>query len=187
MLTLKYRVEPDLLTDLYDMRTFYSQAAQAAHAYPERHYSVTRMDINRFKVINGLYDLKEGDEPLIAIADLPREKMAETHSVYGRLGGDVFCLCADYSCEHTLALIKELTDRLADYPLLYRVVPSFGICGVDNIDTPVNVLYDWANLVPRTVEGNYLNNYVLYDGKLCERILEEKKIKSQTHDAFLQG
>ena len=77
MLALKYRAEFDLLTDLYNMHTFYSQAAQAVHAYPERRYSIVRMDIDRFKVINDLYGLKEGDKLLIAIADLLREKMAD--------------------------------------------------------------------------------------------------------------
>ena len=187
VLALKYRAEFDLLTDLYNMHTFYSQAAQAVHAYPERRYSIVRMDIDRFKVINDLYGLKEGDKLLIAIADLLREKMAGTHSVYGRLGGDVFCLCVDYSRERILALIKELTDRLADYPLPYKVVPSFGICEVDNIDTPINVLCDWANLALKTIKGNYLNSYAFYDGKLRERILEEKKIENQMHDALLQG
>ena len=187
VLALKYRAEFDLLTDLYNMHTFYSQAAQAVHAYPERRYSIVRMDIDRFKVINDLYGLKEGDQLLIAIADLLREKMAGTHSVYGRLGGDVFCLCVDYSRERILALIKELTDRLADYPLPYKVVPSFGICEVDNIDTPINVLCDWANLALKTIKGNYLNSYAFYDGKLRERILEEKKIENQMHDALLQG
>ena len=187
VLALKYRAEFDLLTDLYNMHTFYSQAAQAVHAYPERRYSIVRMDIDRFKVINDLYGLEEGDKLLIAIADLLREKMAGTHSVYGRLGGDVFCLCVDYSRERILALIKELTDRLADYPLPYKVVPSFGICEVDNIDTPINVLCDWANLALKTIKGNYLNSYAFYDGKLRERILEEKKIENQMHDALLQG
>nr|WP_279030215.1 EAL domain-containing protein [Bilophila wadsworthia] len=187
VLALKYRAEFDLLTDLYNMHTFYSQAAQAVHAYPERRYSIVRMDIDRFKVINDLYGLKEGDKLLIAIADLLREKMAGTHSVYGRLGGDVFCLCVDYSRERILALIKELTDRLADYPLPYKIVPSFGICEVDNIDTPINVLCDWANLALKTIKGNYLNSYAFYDGKLRERILEEKKIENQMHDALLQG
>lgn len=157
------------------------------HAYPERRYSIVRMDIDRFKVINDLYGLEEGDKLLIAIADLLREKMAGNHSVYGRLGGDVFCLCVDYSRERILALIKELTDRLADYPLPYKVVPSFGICEVDNIDTPINVLCDWANLALKTIKGNYLNSYAFYDGKLRERILEEKKIENQMHDALLQG
>ena len=89
------------------MQTFYSQAAQAVHAYPERRYSIVRMDIDRFKVINDLYGLEEGDKLLIAIADLLREKMAGNHSVYGRLGGDVFCLCVDYSRERILALRQK--------------------------------------------------------------------------------
>ena len=99
----------------------------------------------------------------------------------------MFCLCVDYSRERILALIKELTDRLADSPLPYKVVPSFGICEVDNIDTPINVLCDWANLALKTIKGNYLNSYAFYDGKLRERILEEKKIENQMHDALLQG
>ena len=187
VLALKYRAEFDLLTDIYNMHTFYSQAAQAVHAYPERRYSIVRMDIDRFKVINDLYGLKEGDKILITIADFLREKMAGTHSVYGRLGGDVFCLCVDYPRERILALIRELTDRLADYPLPYKVVPSFGICEVDNADTPINVLCDWANLALKTIKGNYLNSYAFYDGKLREKILEEKKIENQMHDALVQG
>ncbi len=67
------------------------------------------------------------------------------------------------------------------------MVPSFGICEVDNIETPINVLCDWANLAMKTIKGNYLNTYAFYDGKLRERILEEKKIENQMHDALLQG
>ncbi len=186
VLALKYRAEYDLLTDLYNMHTFYSRTAQELRAHPDRQYSIIRMDIDRFKVINDLYGLKEGDKLLIFIAGLLREKMAG-HGVYGRLSGDVFCMCVDYPRDRILRLIRELTDRLADYPLPYKVVPSFGICEVDNIDTPINVLCDWANLALKTIKGNYLNSYAFYDGKLREKILEEKTIENQMHDALLQG
>lgn len=186
VLALKYRAEFDLLTDIYNMHTFYGQTEQLLHAHPERRYSIIRMDIDRFKVINDLYGLKEGDKLLIAIARLLREKLTG-HGVYGRLGGDVFCLCVDYPRERILELIAEITERLAAYPLPYKVVPSFGICEVDNIDTPINVLCDWANLALKTIKGNYLNSYAFYDGKLREHILEEKKIENQMHDALLQG
>ena len=186
VLALKYRAEYDLLTDIYNMHTFYSRTAQELRAHPDRQYSIIRMDIDRFKVINDLYGLKEGDKLLIFIAGLLREKMAG-HGVYGRLSGDVFCMCVDYPRERILRLIGELTDRLADYPLPYKVVPSFGICEVDNIDTPINVLCDWANLALKTIKGNYLNSYAFYDGKLREKILEEKTIENQMHDALLQG
>ena len=186
ILALKYRAEYDLLTDIYNMHTFYAQTELALRTHPDRRYSIVRMDIDRFKVINDLYGLKEGDRLLISIAALLREKL-HGHGVYGRLGGDVFCLCVDYPRERLLALIGEITDRLAAYPLPYKVVPSFGICEVDNIETPINVLCDWANLAMKTIKGNYLNTYAFYDGKLRERILEEKKIENQMHDALLQG
>ena len=112
-----------------------SQAAQAVHAYPERRYSIVRMDIDRFKVINDLYGLKEGDKLLIAIADLLREKMAGTHSVYGRLGGDVFCLCVDYSRERILAGNAQGAGRRAGGDD-HRAALKDALAGVQRLDPP---------------------------------------------------
>lgn len=178
MLALKYRAEFDLLTGIYNMHTFHAQTARLLRAAPDRRYSIIRLDVDRFKVLNDLYGIKEGDKLLVAMANLLRETL-NGDGVCGRLGGDVFCVCVDYSRDRILDFIREITERLAEYPLPWKVVPSFGICEVDNLDTPINVLCDWANLALKTVKGSFLRRYAFYDDTLRQRILEEKNIENR--------
>lgn len=185
-LALKYRVEFDTLTGIYNMQTFYARVAQTIRENPEYRYSIIRMDIDRFKVINDLYGMEEGDRLLCTIAQLLRDHHAPDE-LYGRVSGDIFCLCTPHSRADMIWLIKACTEELSKYPLPYRVMPSFGICTVDNRDTPVNVLCDWANLALKTIKGSYLTNYAFYDEKLRQQLLDEKQIESEMYDALENG
>lgn len=181
---LQYRAEFDTLTGVYNAPTFYANAAAHIQRYPQRRHSIIRMDVLRFKVINELYGLQAGDLLLRAIAGLLTENLG-TRAVYGRIGGDIFCICVDYDDEETVRRIQSVSRQLENYPLPYQVAVSFGICKVDSIGTPINVLCDWANLALQTVKGNYLKNYAFYDESLREKILEEKKIENEMHAALL--
>ncbi|MEG1609936.1 MAG: EAL domain-containing protein, partial [Bilophila sp.] len=184
-IALQYRAEYDTLTGVYNMQTFHARATQLLHQNPERHYSIIRMDIDRFKVINDLYGMEEGDQLLKTIARLIGERMSP-HSVCGHFSGDIFCACVDFSHEQILHFVNDLTIYLANYPLTSRIVPSFGICKVDNIDSPINVLCDWANLALKTVKGNVLVYYAFYDGTLRKRILDEKKIENEMYGSLIR-
>lgn len=186
VLALKYRAEYDTLTGVYNMQTFYTKTEALLREHPERQYSIIRMDIDRFKVINDLYGLHEGDRLLRRIARLLAEKLTSDQA-YGRIGGDIFCMCVDFTTEKIIRYVEEITDKLAAYPLPYKIVPSFGICKVDNELTPINILCDWANLALKTIKGNYLKRYAFYDEKLREKILVEKKIESEMHEALIDG
>ena len=143
------------------------------------------MDIDRFKVINDLYGLKEGDKLLIAIADLLRERWPGPQRLRAPRG-DVFCLCVDYSRERILALIKELTDSSPTTPCRTRSCLRSHLRGRQHRHA-INVLCDWANLALKTIKGNYLNSYAFYDGKLRERILEERRSKTRCTTPFCRG
>lgn len=186
VLALQYRAEYDTLTGICNAQTFYARAAALLREHPERRYFIIRMDIDRFKVVNDLHGLEEGDRLLKTIAALFGERMS-AHGVCGRISGDVFCACVDYTREQVLDFVHEMTERLGGYPLSSRIVPSFGICEADNPETPINMLCDWANLALKTVKGNVLVSHAFYDEKLRERILEEKKIESEMHEALSQG
>lgn len=183
---LRYRAEYDPLTGVHNMHTFYTRAEQLIRSHPEREYSIIRMDIDRFKVVNDLYGLEEGDRLLKTMADALRELMPE-RGVCGRLSGDIFCVCVDYTREEVMAFVNAMTEKLAAYPLASRLVPSFGICRVDSPDTPISVLCDWANLALKTVKGNVLVSYAFYDETLRNRILVEKNIENRMNEALEQG
>lgn len=183
VLALHYRAEYDMLTGVFNMQAFYARAERLLRENPERSYSIIRMDIDRFKVINDLYGLDEGDRLLQTIARLIGECM-NPYSVCGRIGGDVFCMCVDYSDTETAKFVHEISEQLSVYPLTSRLVPSFGICRVDSRETPISTLCDWAHLALKTVKGNVLVTHAFYDEKLRKHILEEKKIESQMHFAL---
>lgn len=186
IIALHYRAEYDMLTGIFNMQTFYARAEQLLRENPERPYSIIRMDIDRFKVINDLYGLEAGDRLLKNIAQLLSDRM-NMYSVCGRISADVFCMCVDYSGDEILAFVAEMGEQLGRYPLPSKLVPSFGICHVDSTDTPINALCDWAHLALKTVKGNVLVSHAFYDETLRKRILEEKKIESEMHSALEQG
>lgn len=185
VIALQYRAEYDTLTGVYNMQTFHARAAHLLRENPERNYSIVRMDLDRFKVINDLYGMEEGDLLLKTIARLLSERMSP-YCVCGHFSGDIFCACVDFTRAQILDFVNEMNMHLAQYPLASRVILSFGICKVDNIDTPINVLCDWANLALKTVKGNVLVSHAFYDGTLRNRILDEKKIETEMHDSLMQ-
>lgn len=183
--TLKYRAEYDVLTGIYNMQAFYDRASAMMKNRPDRQYYILRLDIDRFKVINDLYGLEEGDRLLKTIAGLLSEKMKD-NAAYGRISGDIFCACVAYSREEIIAFVQDVAAQLAVYPLASKVIPSFGICKVDNVQTPINVLCDWANLALKTVKGSFYPIYAFYDETLRSQILSEKKIESEMDQALLR-
>lgn len=184
--TLKYRAEYDVLTGIYNMQAFYDRASSMMRNNPERQYYIVRLDIDRFKVINDLYGLEEGDRLLKTIAGLLSDRM-KGNAVYGRISGDIFCACVAYSREETIDFVQDIAARLAEYPLASKIIPSFGICRVDNVQTPINVLCDWANLALKTVKGSFYPIYAFYDETLRHQILSEKKIESEMDQALLRN
>lgn len=183
---LKYRTEFDTLTGLHNMQSFYARSAEALRRYPDKQYSIIRMDIRRFKVVNDLYGIEEGDKLLRHIGDLLRERVSPWE-ICGRLGGDVFCACVAHTETQILIFMHSIREKLADYPLPHNIAISFGICKVDDRNTPVSVLCDWAHLALKTIKDSYIRHYAFYDEKLREKILEEKTIESAMHDALLHG
>ncbi len=183
--TLKYRAEYDVLTGIYNMQAFYDRASSMMRNNPECQYYIVRLDIDRFKVINDLYGLEEGDRLLKTIAGLLSDRMKD-NAAYGRISGDIFCACVAYSREEIIHFVQDVAARLAEYPLASKIIPSFGICKVDNVQTPINVLCDWANLALKTVKGSFYPIYAFYDETLRHQILSEKKIESEMDLALLR-
>lgn len=183
---LQYRAEYDPLTGILNTATFYARSERLLHEHNDRTWYIVRMDIDRFKVINDLYGLGEGDLLLKKIARM-LDVRVKKHGVCSRISGDVFCACVDFDRKTIIDMVHDITDELKHYPLASSIVPSFGICEVDFSSTPINVLCDWANLALKTVKGNVMVSYAFYDGKLRAHILEEKRIETEMRDALARG
>lgn len=184
---LKYQAQFDSLTGLYNTQAFCEHVQRRLREDALHSYAIIRMDINRFKFINDLYGIEEGDRLLRYIAQVLRE-VASRRDIYGRTGGDVFCLCVAYRQEGDLIVLTErIAQMLGGYQLGYKIIPSFGICTVDDRSVPVSILCDWANLAMKTVKGNLVKNWAFYDDNLRAKQLEERNIENEMEEALENG
>ena len=62
--------------------------------HPEREYDIICSNVENFKLYNDTFGVAKGDELLVGIAALSKERMAR-YGIYGRLGADRFM----YLCE----------------------------------------------------------------------------------------
>ncbi|MEG2140197.1 MAG: EAL domain-containing protein, partial [Bilophila sp.] len=186
MNTLKFQAKYDMLTNILNAQAFYTAAANMVDSSQDKTWRIVRMDIERFKIVNDLYGLKEGDRLLRAVAGIISSKVAN-HGICGRISGDIFCMCVDFSDEQILERIWEIEAKLSYYPLPYKIAPAFGICAVDNANTPISVLCDWANIALKTIKGNSLKSYAFYNDTLRSKIFQEKKIENEMYSALNSG
>ena len=69
-------------------------------------------------------------------------------------------------------------------PMDYTVILYFGIYPIDDIDLPVDIMCDRANLALQTVKGNYLKRYAFYNDELRASILSENEMRSEMNAAL---
>lgn len=185
-LSLKYRVEYDPITGIRNMDSFYEQAAQLLHRHPEKAYMLVRLDVDRFKLINELFGMEEGNRLLCYLARIISEKVGDD-ATCGRLNADIFCVCLPAAGQAAIAFLNSVSHELDQYPLPYKISLYAGMCLVEDHNTPVHLLCDWAGLALRTIKGSYFRNYSFYNGELRDRILAEKEIENEMGNALLEG
>ncbi|MEG0377311.1 MAG: GGDEF domain-containing phosphodiesterase, partial [Eubacterium sp.] len=175
------------LTGIYNINTFYKCAKNLLDEKPDKKFAIVRMDINRFKFINDLYGMEEGNNLLQYIASVISQNMTEDDA-FGRMNSDIFCLCIAYSGKNTLlGRIGKIIEGITRYSDNYQVMPSFGICIVKNRDMPVSILCDWAHLAQKTIKGSLIKKWAFYDNHLRSQQLEERSIENEMEWALASG
>lgn len=139
------------------------QAAIRAIANARRHgraLAVVMADIDRFKTINDRFGHAMGDRALTAFSDHVQASVRE-EDIFGRMGGDEFCLLlidatADEAAEAIERTRQELEKMFVDDERAVSMTASFGI----------------TNFLPQDVGfGDLLHraDLALYDSKLAGR------------------
>lgn len=183
---LEYHATHDALTGIYNRGAFYEKTAAMLRAHPEEEYVLLRWDIERFKVINELFGMQMGDRLLKGTADHLREQM-RGYGTYGRLEADHFVVCFPARLLDAEDVVRRLDAGYATYHLNYNIVSNVGIYLIDDINMPIDLMCDRANLALRTVKGNYIKRYAFYDDELRNAMLMEQRLCSEMNDALMQG
>ena len=186
IITLRYRADYDELTGIYNSATMFRETEAMLKKHPDNQYAIICMDVNHFKLVNDLKGWEKGDELLKHIAHVLTNKLPHD-SIYARVRGDIFCMCVHF--EQRSQLIRIVSELRADVEGYYDdidVAPFFGICVVEDITTPVNVMCDWADMALKSIKGNMVQFYAFYDDQLRDTMIYNKLIESEMYMALEQ-
>lgn len=185
---LQYISEYDSLTGVYNKKKFFEITHQMLISNPNKDFAFVRLDIDRFKLINTFFGMKEGDRLLKYIAsELKRFSLDNTLFTYGRIEADVFCVCLAYDENTAKLLLSTAREALENYDLNYSIVPSFGIYIVKNKELPVHTMFDMATLASKQCKDSYVEFYSIYNEVLSRTLIREQEITNEMDFALENG
>lgn len=171
------------LTNLYGLNAFFFKANELLLHNTSQQYALIRMDLYRFKTVNEFCGRKVGDEFLAHIADCFREYEAAT-SLVGHLRADIFVLLLPYiHNDHIIEVVTNLYNKIIEYPLSCKVLPSFGIC-ISKEGLTISLMNDYANLALQKIKGRVFTYYSFFDDSLHQQLMHEKKIENEILEAI---
>lgn len=118
--------EIDKLTGIPNRIRFYDQT-QVAIQDIYKNYAIILLDIERFKNINDIHGIAEGDEVLRYIARVLKETYGN-HNNYARLHSDMFVFYISYEKKgEIIKEIEKIRKKISANPFQYDIVTKFGI------------------------------------------------------------
>lgn len=176
----------DALTNSLNRKGFCAKSMEVLQEYSDQKFMIVFTDIERFKVINDLFGLKVGDNLLCKIADSSRKKLNKPY-IFGRWKADqfVYLLPNTPNIIQTLANVGDLVFEESEFS--YHVVIRFGIYKIEDNTVPIDFMVSRANIALRTIIGNHMKRYAIYNKKLRKQILEEQEIVNEMEYALEDG
>lgn len=186
---LKFYAEKDILTHLPNITAFLAQAQFLIDNNADEDYEIVRMDIDRFRVISGMFGIEEGNNLLKFIAVKIQERLDEEDEVaYCRIASDIFAMCIPVKKYSVEEFIESLCRAVSAYPKNYEVTLAFGRYQVTKQDreqkVPVSNLIDRAAAAQATIKGNYLIHTAFYDENIRQHEEAESMILSDMYTAL---
>ncbi|MBP1592979.1 MAG: EAL domain-containing protein [Oscillospiraceae bacterium] len=176
---LKYQAEHDSKTNFYNSEAFAQRALEYIDADPSRSYAIVRVDVDNFSFINDIFDWEIGDLILLGIAE-DLTNVFGPDAVFGYLGNDVFVVCTGYVFREALIQkIERANEEIKKSAEKYMpITVHFGICENAGSDMDISILCDYAGIALKTVKGNLLQIYAVYDEKFDENHKVQKFVES---------
>lgn len=182
--TLKYQAEHDPKTDFYNSESFARKVKETISNTPNTSYALIRSDIDNFSFINDIFDWSVGNEILQKVANILRS-LYDENTIFGYLGNDIFVLCVPYQEEdELLGRIIKTADNIKRCEDRVQLSVHFGVYKGVKADSDIIVLCDYAGIALKSIKGNVLECYAVYDDKYEAKHQMQKFVESQKLSAL---
>ena len=177
----------DSLTGLYRRSAFFIISKKMIAANPDKEYSILRLNIGSFKLINDLMGRETGDDLLLCITEVIK-KLCPEGGVYARFIADTFAILVpthqtEEIAENILSTFKVDVRRanIIDHDVQVYI----GIYHIsENDDSLFEDMCDRAQIACRSITGSYRNHIAVYDESMRNAMLEEQDIRDNAHKAI---
>ncbi len=182
---LTHQAEHDENTGFYNARSFAENAHKRIAADESGgNYAIIRADIDNFSFINDIFDWKVGNEILVKISEIISDVFSND-SMCGYLGNDIFVVLYRFDEEdYMFKLVKMASDRIKKCDDRIHLIPHFGITEDVNADTDISVACDYAGVALKTIKGNMLREFALYDDEFKKKHNIQKYVESNKQTAL---
>jgi diguanylate cyclase (GGDEF)-like protein len=183
--TFDYQANFDVLTGLFNRRTFVTQAAAMLQKKPAGSYVIISLDLNNFKVVNDRFGHAAGDKALRLMGESMlrlrnnREDVLVAHDV-----ADTFLVLQPNTPDLKNNILKTAGEITAHLGVPIPITCRAGIFVVENPTLDVNLMIDRAMLAQMTIKGRSDACLALYDDSLRQNILEEQQLTDSMETAL---
>ena len=172
----KYKASHDSLTGLYNKEYFYSHVHEIVNKNSNIQYCILCSNIKDFKFINELFGLKKGDEVLVKVGEFLNEYL-EDDSICARIENDRFAVCMPKEKFNEKAIISRLNEFQKQFDNnAFRMHVFIGVYDIENLDEPVSIMCDKANIAGDTIKNDYHSYIAYYNNAMLENSIEERRI-----------
>lgn len=178
-------VEKDELTGVYSKGFFYKEAEKMLLENGSLGYDIVCMDIERFKLVNDLFGMQEGDKLLRHIANLIMHNVGD-HGICGRVGADKFACLIQHREHYEDDLFSDAIKAINEFPISISINVCYGIYCVDDVAVPISVMCDRALITCNSIKGKYDIHHAHYTDKLRQSLLSEQMILDSMKTALLE-
>lgn len=167
-------LEKDSLTNLYTKEAFFGYI-EAYLRNTKTEFDIIGLNIERFKLVNNIFGMKEGDKFLKFVAKLIEMKFAPHKAICSRTVADKFFIFINRKIDY-METLKEIEKEIKRYNLNIEVSVYFGIYQIRDKKIPVSIMCDRVKLTIDSIKGKYNKLYSYYDDKLIEKIMAEQEL-----------
>lgn len=173
----------DSLTEIYGRFSFIDVVRTRIQNANDKSHILIRINIDRFKAINEVFGSEAGDEVLCGVAEILRGLLFSVGD-FGRLEADNFVACFSMKVLDPMRFIEMFNEKVkARFPD-YNVLLSYGLYMINDVNTPVEVMFDRAQMALRSIKNSYITCFAIYNDSMLREVVEEQEIVGEMENAI---
>lgn len=180
----------DQLTGM-ENKNMFEKRAHSALENPTDHYAYIILDINKFKLINDLFGVEQGDRLLIHVSTVLSTELRDGE-LAARFNADHFHMLYQYSDRAELEeRLHRVFDKVTAYTFdrnpSYKLSIVFGVYVVEEESPVISLVGDKAKLALDKIKGSHSYAAYFYNDSIRHKILEEQEIENTMEASLLGG